>query len=98
MNYLFLQDVVTAYWDQSLTSRFAADPIDAEMLELARSSVFEDFGLTYTSVLEYFYASAGNNLMTGVELTGWWGGIESTVQGKLDTLITEYEELATKKY
>lgn len=98
MNYLFLEDVVTAYWDQSLTSRFAADPIDAEMLELARSCVFEDFGLTYTSVLDYFSASAGNNLMTGVELAGWWEGVEGTVREKITALVEEYEILATKGY
>ena len=98
MNYLFLKDVVPAYWDQSMTSRFAADPIDAEMLELSRASVFEDFGITYTSMLDYFYAAAGQNLMTGVELTGWWNGIEETLNAKLKGLVINYKELATLNY
>ncbi len=98
LNYLFLQDVVTAYWDVSLTSRYAADAEDSEMLELARSCVFEDFGLTYTSELSYFYASAGTNLMTAVELTGWWEEVQAPVQEKLDTLIANYKTLADKNY
>lgn len=98
LNYLFLQDVVTAYWNQSLTSRFVADPIDAVMLEKARSCVFEDFGLTYTSLLDYFYAAAGDNLMKGTELVGWWGGISESVDGKIKALVEQYHEMASKNY
>ena len=98
MNYLFLKDVVPAYWDQSMTSRYAADLVDAEMLELARACVFEDFGITYTSMLDYFYAAAGENLMTGEELTSWWRGIEETTGAKLKALVTNYKELATLNY
>lgn len=98
LNYLFLQDVVTAYWDQSLAGRFAADPEDSEMLELARSCVFEDFGLTYTSMLDYFYAQAGEKLMTGEDLTSWWEGVETGVNDKLQALIEDYRELASKGY
>ena len=98
INYLFLKDVVPAYWDQSMTSRYAADLVDAEMLELSRACVFEDFGITYTSMLDYFYAAAGQNLMTGEELTSWWRGIEETTGAKLKALVTNYKELATLNY
>ena len=98
LNYLFLRDVVTMYWDESLASRFAVDPANTEMLELARSCVFEDFGLTYTSMLDYFYAQAGEKLMYGEDLTSWWEGVETGVNDKLQALIEDYRELASKNY
>lgn len=98
MNYLFLENVVPAYWDQCMTSRYADDMVDVEMLELARTSVFEDFGITYTSMLDYFYATAGERLINGEELTSWWSGIEETTGAKLRGLVINYKELATLNY
>ena len=49
-------------------------------------------------MLDYFYAQAGEKLMYGEDLTSWWEGVETGVNDKLQALIEDYRELASKNY
>ena len=47
---------------------------------------------------DYANIETDGKLMTGEDLTSWWEGVETGVDDKLQALIEDYRELASKGY
>lgn len=95
LNYLFYTDVIPAYWEVSLQIRYTDDTNDAEMLDIVRSTCYEDFAYAFRQDLGDFYAvgPASLLLVDGGNVSSWWGEREDVIKGQLTELIDKYSSM-----
>lgn len=98
INYLFLEDVIPAYWEETMKSRYSAEPADAEMMELARKGAFEDLAYAYRFELGDFYVSVNQLIGTKGDVSAWWQGVEGPAKIALDGLVESHREMAAKGF
>ncbi len=94
LNYLFYENVVPAYWETTMKSRYNDDPNDWEMLDLIRSSTYDDFGYIFRSELGSFYDKCAPLLLTDTELSAWWATKKLEVETSFNSLMEKYEKMA----
>ncbi len=90
LNYYTHRDVLPAYYEIAMKSKYARDDDSAEMLDLIRENSFYDIGFIYSNNLDALASYFGNSIRSKDDASSY-AGKEPAREALMQTMIEKYK-------
>ena len=91
LNYESWKNVVPAYFEKALQSKYARDEGSQEMMEIVRDSIYYDFGYVFAGVIDGI-AGTMAGVIDGTDVASAWQRNEKSHQKKLERILKYFKE------
>ena len=91
LNYESWKNVVPAYFEKALQTKYARDEGSQEMMEIVRDSIYYDFGYVFAGVIDGI-AGTMAGVIDGTDVASAWQRNEKSHQKKLERILKYFKE------